>query len=146
MSRGHKHSVLIQFGRDPEPGDKPKEFTFATKAELDAFMEGVEETSGWLEHTVIDDSRDAPEPRPTHWMVCFYKDVTTRDHHAIIVRADSPEEARAKVEEWGRTGDGLTDAEEATENLLKEGEVVEGRFYGLEDPDAFAAVMAADAD
>lgn len=37
---------------------------FATKPELDAFMEGVEMASGWLDHTVHHDSRDTPEPEP----------------------------------------------------------------------------------
>lgn len=34
---------------------KPVEYSFATQEELDAFLKGVEEASGWLEHDIIDD-------------------------------------------------------------------------------------------
>jgi predicted RNA-binding Zn-ribbon protein involved in translation (DUF1610 family) len=43
-----KHEVTILWGQAPEPGDKPITYSFSTKAELDAFMEGVEAMDGWM--------------------------------------------------------------------------------------------------
>lgn len=64
--------------------------------------------------------------------VRFYKHCRTSDRLTITVEADSPEAARAKVLEWGLTGDGLTEEEEQTESLGKE-EVLGSEFVGLED-------------
>lgn len=44
----------IIWGQSPEPGDKPTEYAFATQAELDAFLEGIEEAEGWLGYAICD--------------------------------------------------------------------------------------------
>lgn len=46
-------TVKILWGRDHDPGDTPKEYHFTTHAECSAFLEGVEEASGWLYHEII---------------------------------------------------------------------------------------------
>lgn len=75
--------------------------------------------------------------------VRFYKNVTTCDRHSIEVEAANEVHARAKVTDWGKGEIELTDAELATENLEKEGEVVETEFDSLEDEDDANAVVPA---
>ena len=83
----------------------------------------------------------------TTYRVRFFKNVTTCDRHTIEVEADSPEEARAKVLEWGSGDDSqLTDEELATENLEKEGEVVDSVFSELEEADHPSAVVEIEPD
>jgi hypothetical protein len=36
--------------------DAPKEYAFATQAELDAFLYGVEEMDGWVGYSILDGS------------------------------------------------------------------------------------------
>jgi hypothetical protein len=48
------HSITILWGSDPQEGDEPKTYTFATKAELDAFMTGVAEAEGWMGYREIE--------------------------------------------------------------------------------------------
>lgn len=55
----HFVEIMWGLGLAREEDDKPKRYQFATRELLNAFMEGVEETSGWLEHEVLEDSRDA---------------------------------------------------------------------------------------
>jgi hypothetical protein len=57
--------VRIIFGSKPyrrESSNVPSEFAFATAAELDAFLLGVEETSGYLDHEQIDPNPDGSWP------------------------------------------------------------------------------------
>lgn len=68
----HQHNVTIIFGdiacrKYEDAGTVTNEvteegnvetFTFKTRDELNAFMEGVEAASGWLDHTVVSDSRE----------------------------------------------------------------------------------------
>lgn len=77
---------------------------------------------------------------PKFFTVRFYKRTVTSDRMDIIVEAESPEAARAKVLNWGLTGDGLTEAEEQTESLGKE-EVVDSEWHDLADPTDYAAVV-----
>lgn len=62
-----KHSVLIIFGKEQvnkflsnvpfskeEKNINEKEYHFETKAELDAFLKGVNVTVGWLECYIVE--------------------------------------------------------------------------------------------
>lgn len=55
-----EHHATIRWGIvfDDEPSPNDKTYRFATVAELNAFMEGVEETIGWTRHEIIEDSRE----------------------------------------------------------------------------------------
>jgi hypothetical protein len=59
----YPHYVTIAWGSegwratDDEAPD-PDTYRFATKAELDAFMNGVVEAEGWMGFEVKEDSRD----------------------------------------------------------------------------------------
>jgi hypothetical protein len=48
MADLHPHRVSILWGSAPEVGDRAKTYSFATKAELDAFKLGVAEMDGWM--------------------------------------------------------------------------------------------------
>jgi len=63
-----QHSVTIKWGDHIPDDEKPVEtYRFDTKAELDAFMQGVEEAIGWLAHQVLEDSRNHQDPdEPLH--------------------------------------------------------------------------------
>lgn len=81
-----------------------------------------------------------------HYQVRFYKLITTLDRHIIVVEADSPDAARAKVQAWGDGDIDLTDAEWMTEALEREGDVTDAEFAGLALlPDPYA-VIETDAD
>lgn len=67
--------------------------------------------------------------------VRFYRACTTVDRHAITVEAETPEAARDKVQAWGKGELELTDAEELTENLEKDGDIDDTEFRGLLEPD-----------
>lgn len=69
------------------------------------------------------------------YRVRFYRHVTTVDRHEITIEADSPEEARKRVNQWGKGEIELTDEECSTENLIKEGEVISSEFDELEEED-----------
>ena len=43
----------LQFGETPEPGANTI-YEYATEAELDAFLEGISEATGWLETCVVE--------------------------------------------------------------------------------------------
>ena len=47
-------SVTIQWGAAPELGNDPITYRFATQAELDAFLQGVDAMDGWLGYTIIE--------------------------------------------------------------------------------------------
>lgn len=47
-------SVRILWGQAPDPEDKPHTYTFSSQELLDAFMEGVEAASGWLEYEIVE--------------------------------------------------------------------------------------------
>lgn len=74
------------------------------------------------------------------YRVRFYKNVTTCDRHSIEVEASSSDEARARVLEWGN----LTDDELLTEELEREGDVVDSEFSDLAFPDDPYAVVEVD--
>ena len=42
------HKITILWGESPEHGQPAQTYSFATKAELDAFELGVAEMDGWL--------------------------------------------------------------------------------------------------
>lgn len=65
------------------------------------------------------------------YKVDFYQSVTTIDRQSMIIEADSPEQARQKVDTWGNTGLGLTQEEENSGKTEKEGEVTKTEFYGV---------------
>ncbi len=45
-----EHAVTIDWGSEKQ---ERKKYTFATAAELDAFMKGVDEADGWLKYDVV---------------------------------------------------------------------------------------------
>ena len=49
-----EYSVRILWGSSPEPGDKPVLYEFDTEAELTAFLEGVDESNGWMDYEVVE--------------------------------------------------------------------------------------------
>jgi hypothetical protein len=50
--------VKIQWGSDIS-SDKPvKVYRFATQAELNAFFEGVDEASGWLDYDIVEENTE----------------------------------------------------------------------------------------
>ena len=50
-SEGHgEHAGTIDWGSEKQ---ERKKYTFATAAELDAFMKGVDEADGWLKYDVV---------------------------------------------------------------------------------------------
>jgi hypothetical protein len=57
--------VWIIWGSQPEPGTRPTRYEFETHAELDAFLDGVEAASGWMEYRVQDDDKPWPDPNQT---------------------------------------------------------------------------------
>jgi|TARA_R100001510_G_C7485954_1_gene95864 hypothetical protein len=46
-----EHAVTIDWGREKQ---ERRTYTFASAAEKDAFMKGVEAMDGWLEYSVVD--------------------------------------------------------------------------------------------
>lgn len=54
------HDVWIVWGTDPE-GMNPCYYSFQTAAELDAFLTGVSEATGWLDQTQFDTESAAME-------------------------------------------------------------------------------------
>lgn len=46
------HWIKIKWGENPDPDDEPVRYQFNTKAELDAFMHGIEETQGWFGYDI----------------------------------------------------------------------------------------------
>jgi hypothetical protein len=51
-----QHSITILWGATPElDGRRPQTYQFDTEIELNAFIKGVEEASGWLEYEIIDE-------------------------------------------------------------------------------------------
>lgn len=53
---GIKHTVYIVWGSEStrEENSNPISYCFDTKAELDAFLLGVEEANGWMEYMIVD--------------------------------------------------------------------------------------------
>lgn len=49
-----KHWVSIMWGSTREPDQKPYVYEFKTPRDMDMFMRGVEEASGWLKHEVVE--------------------------------------------------------------------------------------------
>ena len=44
---GDKYKIRILWGESPDDGAKPTKYSFKTKAELDAFILGINEMDGW---------------------------------------------------------------------------------------------------
>lgn len=60
MADNLSHAVTIRWGGYIPDDEKPVEtFSFATRAELDAFMTGVASAEGWTDYEIMEDSRDA---------------------------------------------------------------------------------------
>jgi hypothetical protein len=80
-----------------------------------------------------------PEPLPErHFVVRFYQNTTTCDRHCVVVRANDGEEAKARVKAWQLGQIELTEAEERSEELEREGDVVAGEFDGLAEDERYA--------
>lgn len=52
-TKAESHSVQILWGQTPEPDQEPVTYEYPTRAEFDAFMDGVEAASGWLDYQVV---------------------------------------------------------------------------------------------
>lgn len=52
--------TTILWGEDVCPGDVAKTYEFASQAELDAFLKGVDETSGWMNHSFEEEGFGVP--------------------------------------------------------------------------------------
>lgn len=63
--------------------------------------------------------------------VRFYRHTTTADRHEIEVAADSPAAARQRVLDWAAGRLELSDDEEQSEELVREGEIVNSVFDEL---------------
>lgn len=50
-------NVYVMWGESPEDDSTPSTYTFATQAEVDAFLLGVAEMDGWLGYEVLDHPR-----------------------------------------------------------------------------------------
>lgn len=48
-----RFSIQILWGQAPEKDAEPQNYTFNTKAELDAFLLGIAEGDGWMGYEVI---------------------------------------------------------------------------------------------
>lgn len=46
--------VRILWGTAPERGDEPVTYQFATEAEVNAFLKGVDEANGWMDWHQLD--------------------------------------------------------------------------------------------
>lgn len=57
-----RYVVRILWGEKPEPGDHIQEYGFGTKDELDAFIHGVNEATGWLGCHVYEPKEDGSWP------------------------------------------------------------------------------------
>ena len=51
MTKKTTHKITIVWGTDRE---EEKTYSFHSKAELECFVRGVEESNGWLEYDIID--------------------------------------------------------------------------------------------
>jgi hypothetical protein len=51
----YPHQVHVLWGKHVEPGDRPRTFSFATEAELNAFRSGMAEAVGWMSYRIVDD-------------------------------------------------------------------------------------------
>jgi hypothetical protein len=47
MDKNYKVSIL--WGSSPEPGDRTITYAYETAAELEAFIDGVDEACGWMD-------------------------------------------------------------------------------------------------
>lgn len=56
----HKHGVTILWGQVHEPGEAAKTYKFATEVELQAFLLGVEEAVGWMQHREVEEGYVVP--------------------------------------------------------------------------------------
>lgn len=66
-----KHMVQIEWDKDVEMESRDiQSYRFATVAELNAFMEGVEAARDTGSHQVLFDSREAPTPADAIQIVC----------------------------------------------------------------------------
>jgi len=48
-----KFSITILWGEYPEPDAEPVKYEFDTQKELNAFLHGVNESSGWMDYTTM---------------------------------------------------------------------------------------------
>ena len=55
--------TTILWGESPGPGDAAKTYEFETAAELSAFIQGVEEASGWMNYSFEDEGFVVPKGR-----------------------------------------------------------------------------------
>ena len=61
------YSVSIRWGSNTIPeNERPIcQYVFKTQAELDAYLQGVDDGNGWMDYEIIEDEeKSKPEPAP----------------------------------------------------------------------------------
>jgi hypothetical protein len=56
-----EHVVYVVWGEHIDEESSPSEYRFKTQGELDAFLLGVDEASGWMEAATFDSEEEALE-------------------------------------------------------------------------------------
>ena len=55
MTETQEYQVTLRFGSDEEAQSQSETtYEFATQAELDAFLEGVDAASGWMDYHIVE--------------------------------------------------------------------------------------------
>ena len=62
MKPTKEHWVSINWGADKLWADEPMLYEFHSRAELEAFLDGVEAASGWLDYELIKESPAGGDP------------------------------------------------------------------------------------
>jgi len=52
----------IRWGSDSSDDQEPSVYSYATQAELDAFLEGVDAANGWLDYELIEEEEKSDDP------------------------------------------------------------------------------------
>lgn len=53
--------LFVVWGERPEAGDKPCKYSFATQAEANAFLLGIDEATGWFDAAIFDTMAEAEQ-------------------------------------------------------------------------------------
>lgn len=107
------HSITIMWGSCPEEGDTPKTYTFDTDAELEAFLQGVEEMDGWGAWREIEEGH----------VWCFEcNEAVPADESGKCVSCAEEDTCRVCGEEYADGGDGFDGMCPTCADAAEEGE------------------------
>lgn len=62
MTPTKEHWVSINWGADRQMSDDPMMYEFNSRAELEAFLDGVESANGWLDYELVNESPAGGDP------------------------------------------------------------------------------------